>query len=379
MPSNLKMFSPGKIGNLTIRNRFIRSATAEGLAKEDGTVSDKLIELFQRLAENQVGLITMGFTYVMENGMATRRQTGIYKDELVPGLKRLVKTVKDHPDTIIFPQLAHAGREIFKELAKTLDVMAPSAIRDQATQVKPREMTQEDIEICIKSFIAGARRAYEAEFDGVQLHVAHGYLLNEFISPHFNHRSDAYGGSLENRFRVIKEILQGIRDEVDKRFPITVKLNTVDFVTEPQLTIEESTVIAKRMVEEGVVAIETSGGAYESMLLGNFSPTRVNIKSKEDEAYFLPQAEIIKKEINVPVILVGGIRSKETVEEVLRVVDFVALSRPLVHEPDLITKWKDNLTSRSGCISCNRCLTEQGDQGLRCVYLEKKQKREKVS
>jgi 2,4-dienoyl-CoA reductase-like NADH-dependent reductase (Old Yellow Enzyme family) len=278
-------------------------------------------------------------------------------------------------------QLAHGGREIFKALAKELnfEVMAPSSIVDKVAQTKPREMTQDDIITCIKSFVAAAKRAYEAEFDGIQLHCAHGYLLSEFLSPYFNKRLDAYGGNPENRFRIVQEIVRGIRDAVGKSYPLTVKLNTGDFVPEtPHLTIEEAKIFAKWLVKEGVSAIETSGGCYESALMGNLSPSRVKIKSKEDEAYFLSEAQIIKHEIGkIPTILVGGLRSKEMVEHVLQFVDFVALARPLVQEPDLIIKWRDNISSHSGCISCNRCLMEQGTKGLRCVYLEKKQKQNK--
>jgi 2,4-dienoyl-CoA reductase-like NADH-dependent reductase (Old Yellow Enzyme family) len=379
--AELKMFAPGKIGNLVIRNRFVRSATAEGLCEEDGQVTDKLIQLHQKLAENEVGLITTGFAYVMENGRATHRQIGIYRDELVQGLRKLVKGVKEYSETKIFVQLAHAGREVLKDVAKDLDmdVMAPSAIMDRVAQVLPREMTQADIEKLVKSFVSGARRGYEAEFDGIQLHCAHGYMLNQFLSPFFNQRSDDYGGSLENRFRIVQKIIQQIHDEIGKEIPITVKLNTQDFVKDsPQLTIDESKILAKWMVEkEGVAAIETSGGTYESMLMGNYSPSRLKIKSKEEEAYFLSEAKIIKKQLGAtPVILVGGLRSKEVVESVLKIVDFVAFARPFVYEPDLITKWKGNLSSISGCISCNRCLMDQESNGLHCVYLEKKERKE---
>ena len=380
MSLKLRMFQSGKIGKLTIKNRFVRSATYEGLAKEpNGEVTDKLLKLYQKLAEGEIGLITTGFSFVQENGKAFYNQIGIHKDELLPGLRKLVKIVKDRSDSRIFIQIAHAGRQVFPDFAKSRDIIAPSSLTDKLTNITPREMTREDITACIRNFIAAGRRAYEAEFDGVQLHLAHGYLLSEFISPHYNQRTDEYGGSIENRFRIIQEIIRGIYDETDKQFPVTVKLNAADFVKdEPQLTITDSKIIARMLIKEGIAAIEVSGGTYESTLLGNYTPSRTKIKSKENEAYFLPEAKIIKREVkDLPIILVGGIRSKAVAEEVLEFVDFVALSRPFIQEPDLVKKWQQSISTRAECISCNRCLFEQGGKGLRCIYMEKIQKRKK--
>ncbi|MHA1267058.1 MAG: oxidoreductase [Candidatus Helarchaeota archaeon] len=374
MAPDLKMFSPHKIGGLQVKNRFVRSATWEGLADDTGAITEELIELYRTLAKNEIGLITTGFMYVMKNGKAMYRQIGIDRDDLMPGLRKLVKEVKEY-DALFFAQLAHGGRQVMDRATKKLGLIAPSPIADATIGIQPREMTQQDIVECVESFITAAQRAYDAGFDGIQLHIAHGYLLSLFLSPYANRRTDEYGGSIENRYRIIHEIIIGIREVVE--FPITAKLNIADFVGgAPQLTVEESKQFAKLLAKDGIAAIETSGGIHESALIGNFTASRTNIKRLEDEAYFLQEATIIKQEIgDIPVILVGGLRSKEKIEEVLQIIDFIALARPFIREPDLITKWLSGHSTKAECISCNRCLFEQKRRGLRCVYLERLQKK----
>jgi len=387
MNSELKIFTPYKIGNLKVKNRVVRSATYMGASKENGEVTEKLTSKFVELAKNEVGLIISGYMYVTKNGKSAPRQSGIYDDSLVKGLKKMVSQVKEYSDVIFFAQIAHGGRQVVtgKQFVN-LDItdvpsLAPSSIADKLLQIKPKEMTIEEIKNCEKSFIDAARRVYEAGFDGVQLHCAHGYLLSTFLSPYSNIRKDDYGGSIENRFRIIKKIVLGIQDEVGKDFPIIVKLNVADFVgpNETQLRVDESKQYAKMMTDLGICAIETSGGIYETVMYGNLSTSRVKIKNPEDEAYFLNEAKIIKEEVgDCPVILVGGIRSLEVAEKVLNEgIDFISLSRPLIREPDLLIKWRNGTSTKADCISCNRCLLDLSPKGVRCIVLEKLEKKRK--
>ncbi|MHA1268826.1 MAG: NADH:flavin oxidoreductase [Candidatus Helarchaeota archaeon] len=364
-----------KIGNLHITNRIVRSATYLGMATDDGKITDKLIDVLKILALNKIGLITTGFMYIMKNGKSAPRQLGIYNDSHIIGLRRLVDSIKNcSTDTKIFAQLAHGGKQILGVDPSDFIPVAPSAIKDKLSGIIPKEMTSNEIKECIRNFILAANRAYSAGFDGIQLHCAHGYLLSEFLSPYCNKRTDDYGGNIQNRFKIISEIISGIHDTLGKEFPITAKLNVSDFVKDfPQLTIDESKIIAKMMVDIGVSAIETSGGLFESAMYGNLTASRVNIKTPHDEAYFLTEAKIIKKTIgDTPVILVGGIRSRDTVEFVLNEgIDFVALSRPLIREPDLILKWIKNTSNKAECISCNRCLFSLKPPGVECIPLKK--------
>jgi 2,4-dienoyl-CoA reductase-like NADH-dependent reductase (Old Yellow Enzyme family) len=347
-----------------------------GRADNKGEVTDKLISIYEELAKKNVGLITTGFMFVSKTGKTAHSQAGIHEDFLIPSLKKLVSRIKEY-NTKIFAQIAHGGKQILNFNQKEFKPLAPSAIKDKLSGIVPKKMSIEEIKETINDFIQGARRVYESGFDGVQLHVAHGYLLSEFISPYCNIRDDNYGGSIENRFRIVEEIITGIQDEVGKGFSITAKLNVGDFVEgDPQLTIDESKIHAKNMVDLGVAAIETSGGLFESAKYGNVTASRVRIKSAEDEAYYFPQAKIIKNEISdTPVILVGGIRSKEVAERVINDgMDFVAMSRPLIREPDLIMRWKIE-SKKADCISCNRCLFSSGE--VICHPLKKLKRKQK--
>ena len=371
MGTDHKIFTPHKIANLTIKNRIVRSATYMGTAARDGKVTDKTLSVYEELAKNEIGLIISGYMFVSIGGKAAPRQLGIHEESVVGPLKELSSRVKDH-GAKIFAQIAHGGRQILHPKA---DAMAPSPIPDKFMNVTPREMTESDIKKCIRDFISAAKRVYQAEFDGVQLHCAHGYLLSLFISPYCNKRTDSYGGSIENRSRIIEEIIIGIQDEIGKEFPIAAKINASDFVkADTQLTIDESKIIAKRLVDLGLSAVEPSGGLYESAMYGNLTGMRTKIRTEEDEAYFLSEAKTIKNEIGtIPIMLVGGIRSLAVAERALNEnIDFISISRPLIREPDLITKWKNGTSIKSDCISCGRCLVNISTQGVHCIPLKKK-------
>lgn len=377
MGKNLMLFQPKKIGDVTLKNRIVRSATYEGMAR-DGIVDERYVDLYRRLAMGEVGLIIGGFAFVKRNGIATRYQAGIHSDECIPMLRKATEAVHEVDENVKFVlQIAHCGRQRTgcKEYGEPV---APSTVGyishgiKKDIEIVPREMTLAEVEEIVQSFIAAAERAKRAGFDGVQLHAAHGYLLSEFLSPHTNRRTDAYGGNTENRVRIILEILDGIRESCGKEWPVVIKLQVDDFLkVEPSLKMPESLNIAKGVAEAGFDAIEISGGIYESPIL---MTTKTNIKTPEDEAYFLPYARMIKKVIGeTPLILVGGIRSLEVAERILRdaEADFISICRPLIREPDLPKKWRKNLTYKAECISCNRCFREMRDKGLRCIALEK--------
>lgn len=199
-----------QIGNLEIQNRFVHSATYECMAGENGEVSDELIKRYSYLAKGGIGLIIPGYLYIHPKGRAVKFQTGIYSDDLVEGLRQLVRAVHMEGTKIIF-QLVHSGRQTTKEFIGQTPMGPSKGARDAIFMVKPKEMTEEEIQEVIKAFGAAAKRAKEAGADGVQIHAAHGYLVNQFLSPFFNHRTDAWGGSAEKRFRFLKEIILDFR------------------------------------------------------------------------------------------------------------------------------------------------------------------------
>jgi 2,4-dienoyl-CoA reductase-like NADH-dependent reductase (Old Yellow Enzyme family) len=366
-----KLFEPSEINGMKLSNRFVRSATWEGMAAGDGGCTPGLIDLMANLAKGGVGLIISSHAYVQKEGQAGPGQLGIYKDELIPGLRDMTAAVHDNGAKIVI-QLAHGGFFAQPKLTGQTP-MAPSNVEGMAKSPR-KEMTKADIQRVVTAFAAGADRARTAGFDGVQIHSAHGYLLNEFLSPLFNHRNDEYGGNIKNRARALIEVAQAIREAVGKDYPILVKLNSKDGL-ENGLNLEEAVQIGDMLAKLAIDAIEISGGLPLSAKL---RPSRLGINSAEKEAYFQDAARAFKKEIDVPIILVGGNRSfqvaKRLVEE--RVADYISMSRPFIREPDLINRWKSGDLSKSTCVSDNMCFgaAQKGD-GIYCVTEEMQKKK----
>ncbi len=229
----------------------------------------------------------------------------------------------------------------------------------------------DEIENLIGDFALAARRLVDAGFDGVQLHGAHGYLLAQFLSPLRNQRTDSYGGSLENRSRFCLDVYRAVRAEVGPRFPVMIKLNASDFM-EGSTTEEDACYLASALAREGIDAIEVSGGTPGS---GKLGATRPDILGPEDEAYFLPQAEAIRRAApNVALMLVGGLRSLEVMERILESnsADYFAMSRPLIREPGLPLRWQRGDRRRADCISCLSCFgPARKGEGLYCVQTHK--------
>jgi len=229
----------------------------------------------------------------------------------------------------------------------------------------PRAMTEEEIKQTIEDFVQGARRAREAGFDGIQLHLAHGYLLSSFLSPYTNRRQDKWGGSLENRLRIIQEIVRGIKKLLGDEFPIIVKINATDFILHG-LQLSDCLKAVKILEAEGVVGFEISGGLAEA---GQGSVWKGE-RAEEEEGYFVPYAAEVKKVISSPVFGLGGLRTLRRLAKLVSSgqVDLVSLSRPFIREPDLVKKFRLGMAHKSACISCNQCFNPRG---IRCAQLQK--------
>jgi len=368
-----------KLGNVQIKNRLVRSATYEKRAADDGSVTDELVQFYRTLAEGGVGLSITGFAYIQPDGRAFPNQIAIDRDELIPGLNKISEAIHKYGEGCkVIAQIGHCGRETYV----VDDIFDPSGIVEPMTNNTPREMNLDDIEEIIENFAQAARRVKAAGFDGVQLHAAHGYLLSEFLSPYTNKRMDDFGGSTENRMRIIEQIFSRMVELVGKEFPILIKMNAVDLL-EGGLEIAESKKYAQRFSEMGFAAIEVSSAMWEVALLSKedlgwepamIPESRINIDSKEKEAYHWPYAKEIKKFIDVPLMLVGGIKSLDVIEKILAEgsVDFVCMSRPLIREPDLPNKWLNGTgPDTCECISCNRCVASFMTGAIHCVLKEK--------
>jgi 2,4-dienoyl-CoA reductase-like NADH-dependent reductase (Old Yellow Enzyme family) len=387
----LKAFSPVRIGSLEIKNRFVHSATHEAMATVRGEVTDALVKRYGMLAKGEIGLIIPGFMFVDMTGKAAPYQTGIHSDEMIPGLRRIVDAVHEGEGKIVF-QLSHAGRQTTK---KTIGrrPMTPSSFRDPINIVKPHEMDEEEIHAVITAFGEAARRAIEAGADGIELHAAHGYLINQFLSPFFNRRNDAWGGSVENRFRFVKEVLDAVKRTVPEGTPILVKLNFNDYTPREGINTKLATDYAEKLAQFGVAAIELSGGtlfySFMNVCRGEV-PVRELAKGmplwlrpwarimlngwrdkfKLEEAYHLDAAKHIKPVLgNIPLMLVGGLRSIAVVEDILQqgYADLLSMSRPFVRDPLLVKRIKEGEITRVNCTSCNKCLAAVlNDKPLRC-------------
>ncbi len=358
------LFAPTTLHTLTLRNRFIRSATWTGTADSDGFVTDEWTRRMVQLGRGGVGLIVAGHAYVSPEGKASPGQLSIADDRCVPLFRQAVAAVHG-TGAKIAAQLAHGG-------VYAADTAPPprKAVSKPDPDVpgETRVFDDRDIDELIAAFVSAGLRAEAAGFDAAVLHAAHGYLLSQFISPYFNKREDTFGGDVERRATVPVRIVKALRDALGPDFPLIVKINGSDYI-ENGLEVSDAATTAGRLAEAGANAVEVSGGLLRNI---KFSPSRMGISAERKEAYFREDARRIKEELKIPVILVGGIRSLTVAESTVETgaADFIALSRPLICEPDLIARWQSGDKSPSRCKSDNRCF-KPGLEGLgiACAHL----------
>ncbi|MFC1953159.1 NADH:flavin oxidoreductase [Chloroflexota bacterium] len=360
------LFEPIEINNITLTNRIIRSATYEACADEKGRITDNTIELYSRLAQGEIGMIVTGLTYVHKSGQFVPQQAAIDNDDCLPGLKRLVDEVHKY-DAKITVQLAHSGKRSYVHDSRGEIPLAPSLIdADPGSQKAHREISVTEIEEIIDAFGHAARRAREAGFDAVQLHGAHSYLFSQFLSPLTNRRTDQWGGDLEGRMRFHIQITKVMRNMVGQDYPLLIKLGVKDEGTDG-LTLEEGCRVAQALSFNGMDAIEVSEGMEEQPA----HHIRKNIKFWKEEAYYAEWAKEVKKTITIPVISVGGMRSPDIMEKLIRedYTDCIAMCRPFIREPFIIQRWQTKDRKPAKCISCNLCVERviRQNEPLVCV------------
>jgi 2,4-dienoyl-CoA reductase-like NADH-dependent reductase (Old Yellow Enzyme family) len=364
-----RLFESIEINRMRLANRFVRSATWEGMASQDGEVTPKLVDLMVQLARGGVGLIITSHAYVRRDGQAVSWQLGIYEDRLVRGLRDMTSAVHRERGLIV-AQISHAGFFANPKLIRE----TPFAVSQvQGFAKSPRKvMAGEDIRAIVDDFGRAARRAKEAGFDGVQIHAAHGYLMSQFLSPAFNKRTDSYGGPVENRARALLETLANIRAAVGEDFAVLVKINCEDYL-EGGLSLEDSIKVGAMLERAGLDAIELSGGTPVS---GDLRPPRAGINSEEKEAYFRNAARAFKENLRVPLMLVGGNRSFHVAEKLLDegYADCISMSRPFIREPGLVKRWTSGDLSKAKCVSDNQCFDAGASGGGIYCVVEKKAK-----
>lgn len=388
------LFDETKIKGMLLKNRLVRSATHEAMADENGFPTERLYKLYERLAKGGVGLIISGYAYVSRDGKSDA-MLGIDSDQLIPNYRELVNQVHQNGARIAM-QINHCGRQTTKEMTGSQPI-APSTVKEKVFLVKPREMTEDDIERIIEVFAQSARRVKEIGFDALQLHAAHGFLINQFLCPHTNRRDDRWGGSIENRMRFLKRIYEKCRKQVGDDYPILIKINAYDHMKNG-LKQDEIVEMAKSISDMGFDGIEVSCGIAEdggSTVRGDL-PLDVILdewdmyKRKNSlfrfimkrygnkiikpvpfsQGYNIESAKRIKDSVNIPVFVVGGMVDPAAMEETLENgnAEYISLSRALITDPNFPNKIKEGDRKPSRCIHCNLCLYYLASQPVRCYH-----------
>jgi len=364
---SIDLFEPCRIGRLELKNHFVRSATWDATADSTGAVTDASLNLYRKLGQGGVGLIISGNAFVSPPGQAQQGQYGVHTDDMIPGLRRLTEAAHQGGVKIAL-QIAHGGVNsgYLRKRGTTLLAVSKTSEIDNPH----REMTGDEIEMILSDFTSAAMRAKEAGFDAVQLHGAHGYLMSQFLSPLYNHRTDQWGGSAENRRRFHLEVIRRVRHAFGNEFPLMIKFGVMDD-REEGLSLNEGLDTARQMVEAGIDAIEVSAGVGAS--------PEVTKEGDPERAYYRERAAVVKRAVTVPVAVVGGIRSLEMAKSIVESGDaeLVSMSRPFIREPDLISRWQRGEVGAAKCISCRKCFDIVGNgEPLECG--EERRLREEV-
>lgn len=359
---NSALFELVRFGRLTAKNRLVRAATYTGLAGEDGRVTPELARVCLQLARGGVGTIITGLASVVSDNLPYPRTLCMHSDALANDWRPLLDELHAC-DVRVVLQLVHAGSAIMAPKAGERAI-GPSAVLNPKSGIVPEEATIAELHGIAQAFAAAAARAQTVGFDGVEVHAAHGYLLSQFLDPRLNQRTDCYGGSPKRRTRFAVECVRAVREAVGESFPVLVKLNSSDGA-EGGLSEEESLACALQLIASGATAIEVSGAwraAGRAARRASAGGTTVG------EPYFAEFALRLAAETDAPVILTGGCRSTASLERLVeKGVAAFGLGRPLICEPDLPQRWREDASYRPRCTSCDGC---SRSAGCRCVLSE---------
>jgi 2,4-dienoyl-CoA reductase-like NADH-dependent reductase (Old Yellow Enzyme family) len=342
------------------------------MATPEGDVTSRLIHLYEDLSRGGVGLIISGHMYIHPTGKCHPEMTAVYDDAFLPGLTNLASAVHQAGGRAVV-QINHGGMQCSQETVDEL--VAPSDLSTDLLPHPARALTEVEILAIISAYGQAARRVKAAGFDGVQIHGAHGYLVNQFLSPLTNHRSDRWGGSPQKRMQFLWDVASAVRTQVGPDYPVLIKLGLMDG-KEGGLTLEESLLVIQSLEEMGIDGVEISGG------IGGDKVTNIvpGIKAGKNEAYFLPWAQRARPLTRLPILLVGGFRTRATMQQTLDsgAADFISLCRPLISETDLPERMRLGLQDRSICISGNLCWAKEPGQGIACKCKVDRSIREKA-
>jgi 2,4-dienoyl-CoA reductase-like NADH-dependent reductase (Old Yellow Enzyme family) len=353
------IFDTLTINKMELRNRFVRSATMDGLASQ-GIVTDAELSLYQELAKGEIGLIISHGLFPTKEGQASPGQLSVHTDEAIPSLRKLVNPVHENKGKIV-AQILHGGWQCRPEVTGLLPV-GPSSIKHPHSGLKIRELSSDETYELVESYVQAARRIIEAGFDGIQLHCAHSWLLSAFLSPVTNKREDEWGGSPEKRANLIRRIYRGIRQMVGDDYPILVKIGIKDYHPEGK-SISDGILQARLLEMDGLDAIEISEGIEADQ--------SHHIRLDALHPYYIQECIEARQALSLPLILVGGMRNLYEMQAVLDegIADAISMCRPFIMEPYLVKKLRQGLVDSSQCTSCNQCLSRMRQGFLSCPYV----------
>lgn len=344
MSNNDSVWNEFDIKNIKLKNRIVRSATNEHLGTIDGIITNSYIDVYKNLANSGVGLIITSNMAVEKTQRADLTHICINEQKNFEKLMSLTIEVHKTRSKIIC-QISYGGHHASKVVGK-------KALTPSITE-KTIEMTLNDINNCINNYIKTIKLIKEVGFDGVELHLAHGYLLSEFLDPFYNKRNDEYGGTVENRYRIIHQILSGVNQlSLDPNFLVIAKIDSTS-KSGNSLFLKDQIDICKLLEKDGIDAIEVSGCDFK--------------KYKQDTPYFLNNALKIKEKVSIPIILVGGFRNSFQINDAIsKGINLISMSRPFIADNNFIKKLKNNQTSK--CISCNKCFEIYKTSFKHCIF-----------
>lgn len=396
------LFRPLTINKLSLSGRLFKSATSETRANPDGTVGDEYLAFYDPIARAGTPLIVTGNMYVSRDGQSTSSMAGVDADSKIPGLQRLTKMVHGQGSRI-FAQINHCGRQVVPTAVGLSEAVAPSPVTELFIGTHPRTLSIKEIKTLVERFAQAAERCQRAGFDGVQLHAAHGYLINEFLTPYTNRRNDEYGGSFDNRLRFLIEIQRAVRIRVGPDYPVILKLNGSDYLPLRAGLDQSSLVrIALRMQEEGADAVEISVGHYESgmpVVRGTFTrffrgmlasgtvdqlswlrrfgfrfgwpllALLFNLIWPRREGFNLAYARKFKSALSIPVICVGGFIHRKPMQAAIdnEWCDAVSSGRAFIADPYLYQHLQEDVSGPQ-CRFCNACVGCIGAKPLDCYH-----------
>lgn len=355
------IFREGKIGNLILKNRIVMPPMGTNLGGHDGEVTDEIIAYYEERAKGGTGLIIFEFTSVeYEYGKGLPRQLRLDDDRFTPGIHRMANAIKKY-GARAFVQIHHSGRNSYSSLLGGKQIVAPSSVPNILGEV-PRALTTEEVKELVNKFVQTAFRCKQAGVDGVEIHGAHGYLVNQFLSPLTNLRTDEYGGRFENRMRFLEEIIVGIKKTCGEDYPVMVRISGDEFV-EGGNDLEAGKEISRYLEKVGVDALHVSCGVYESS-------DKIVESPLFEQGWRVYLTEEIRKVVSIPVITVGSLRDPQFVDQIIGEgkTDFVAIGRGLIADPEWVKKTKEGRVAEiRKCINCLHCIhSVQANKHVHC-------------